>query len=68
MSNKLARVISLGVLQMLYRNASKEQKDALEDLLNSVTLQTVRLWQERIRKVMEELQQYKKLYATKTWN
>lgn len=49
------RVIDMGVVQIVYRNANKEQKEQLEWHLKANQLETCTLFKERIKSQLHEL-------------
>ena len=62
------RVISMGVLQIIYKNSHRDQKEELEWFLKTANLETCKIFKERVETQINELKTIKEVHAIKSWS
>lgn len=60
--------LSLGVIQIIYKNVNKDQKQIFEDSASQNLYAFVGILQKRVKKVLLELEEIRQLYSVKLWN
>ena len=61
-------IISLGIVQLIYKNGNKDQKEELEWFLKRNTFEATKLFSDRVKTQIIELEEIKKIHGLKNWN
>lgn len=67
-SEEVKAIISLGTIQTLYKNTSKEQREEFEFHLRSMRYDTMVIFQTRIRSQYTELMEMRSIHGLRTWS
>ena len=62
------KVISMGVLQIIYKNSHRDQKEELQWFLKTANLETCKVFKERVETQINELKTIKEVHAIKNWS
>ena len=61
-------ITSLGIVQLMYKQGNKEQKEELEWFLKNNPIETIKLFCDRVKGHIFELQEIRKIHGIKNWN
>lgn len=61
------KIISMGIIQFIYKNCTKDQKEELEWHLKTNQTESLKIIKERIGFQIKEMESIKSIHAIRTW-
>jgi histone deacetylase complex regulatory component SIN3 len=61
------QIISMGIIQLVYKNCNKEQKEELEWHLKTNQCETLRILRDRVHFQIKEMESIKSIHAIRAW-
>lgn len=61
------KIISMGIIQFIYKNCTKDQKEQLEWHLKTNQNESLKIIKERIGFQIKEMESIKSIHAIRTW-
>lgn len=67
-SSLIDKIISMGIIQLIYKNCNKEQKEEFEWHLKTNQYETLKILKDRVHFQIKEMESIKSIHAIRAWS